>query len=79
MVVVLGIYKIIKKKEKKEKKKKDLRIGMRRDWIVVGPNFEGERGECDHKQLTGSRFSYQKKKNTWEQVFFFHKKILKIT
>ena len=39
MVVVLGIYKIIKKKEKKNK---DLRIGMRRDWIVVGPNFEGE-------------------------------------
>ena len=52
---------------------------MRRDWIVVGPNFEGEGGECDHKQLTGSRFSYPKKKNTWEQVFFFHKKILKIT
>ena len=44
---------------------------MRRDWIVVGPNFEGEGGECDHKQLTGSRFFYPKK-NTWEQVFFFH-------
>ena len=76
MVVVLGIYKIIKKKEKKKKKKKkDLRIAMRRDWIVVGPNFEGEGGECDHKQLTGSRFSYPKKKNLGAGFFFFIKKI----
>ena len=77
MVVVLGIYKIIKKKKrkKKKKKKKDLRIAMRRDWIVVGPNFEGEEGECDHKQLTGSRFSYpKKKKNLGAGFFFFIKK-----
>ena len=52
---------------------------MRNDWIVVGPNFEGERGECDHKQLTGSRFSYPKKKKLGSRVFFFHKKNLKIT
>ena len=52
---------------------------MRRDWIVVGPNFEGEGGECDHKQLTGSRFSYPKKKKLGSRVFFFHKKNLKIT
>ena len=49
---------------------------MMRDWIVVGPNFEGERGECDHKQLTGSRFSYpKKKKNLGAGFFFFIKKI----
>jgi len=59
MVVVLGIYKIIKKKKKK--RKKDLKIGMRRDWIVVGPLFVGEGGEHEHKQLIGSRFPYPKK------------------
>ena len=59
--VVLGIYKIIKKK--KEKKKKDLKVGMRRDWIVVGPLFEGEGGEREQKQLTGSKFPHP--------IFFF--------
>ena len=36
---------------------------MRRDWIVVGPLFEGEGGEREQKQLTGSKFPYP--------IFFF--------
>ena len=48
----------IKLLKKKEKKKKDLKVGMRRDWIVVGPLFEGEGGEREQKQLTGSKFPY---------------------